>query len=175
MIINTEGIISIRPIWIKKVRFLRAAYDDAATFTWWDEGETPDHTVATKETTFATATFTSTGNFASGAPAVNDIIYFYKTSTGNNKFRVQTGTAGDNDDAIVDALNSYHGTFTDEATKTYSWKIWTPKIAFSFEAGLDVDAEQITEVINFGDRGVRFNNLAMHTLSSSATAEIYVR
>jgi len=49
------------------------------------------------------------------------------------------------------------------------------QIAFSFEAGLSTYAETVTEVINFGDRGVRFNNLAMHTLSASATAEIYVK
>lgn len=173
LIINAEGIISIKPIWIRMVRVLPAATGDFVTFTYWDENETPDHHFSGETATLSTATFTSTGKFAAGAPAVNDIIYFYKTSTGNNQFRLQTATAGDNNDAVVDALNSYHGTLTDESTKVYSWKIWTPKVAFDFDTTVTPSIRPLT--IDFGEKGKRFSNLAVHTIDTNLTAEIFVR
>lgn len=171
--IDTEGVISEKPIWIKSVRFFRAAYNDAATFTWWDENGTPDHHFQNISIVVSTLDF-SNASFVAGAPAASDIVYIYKTSTGNNQFRFQTATAGDNTKFVADALNAYMGTVTDE-TKYASCKIWTPKVAFSFKAGIDTDAEGATDTIDFGVQGMRFDNLAMHTLSSSATVEIYVR
>ena len=118
-------------------------------------------------------TFASTGNFTATDVAVNDIIYFFRTSTGNNEYRCQIGTRSNDNQIIIDALNAHHGTITNEATKVYSWRVWTPKTAFSMAAGVDVDAEPVTEVIDFG-YGKWFPNLAMNGLSTSVTAELYL-
>ena len=170
--IDTEGIISVRPICIKKVVMHVNAASDTAKFTYWDENGTPDHHLQLKTSTWATATLTSTGNLPAGAPAANDIVYIYYTSTGNNIFRFQCKTAGDNNDAVFDALAAYHGTVTNEASKLYSWKIWTPKKA------IYLDAQAVTvndEERDFGDTGIWFPNLALHTLSASVTIEVYLR
>jgi len=169
--INAEGIIATKNIWVRKVRFLPGSTGNQATFTYWIEG-TPDHE-STGTCTWSTLTLTSTGNLAAGAPAANDIFKIFDTSTGNNEFYFQTATAGDNNDAVFDALAAHHGTVTDEASKTYFWKIWTPKTAFKFDA--DGTTNKRTREIDFGDMGFRFPNLAVHTLSGGVEVEIFVR
>lgn len=170
--INAEGIIATSNIWIRKVRFLPGSTGNQATFTYWIEG-TPDHEFAGETSTWSTLTLTSTGNLAAGAPAANDIFHLFHTSTGYNEFYLQTATAGDNNDAIFDAVPAHHGTTTDESDKLYSWKIWTPKTAFKFDA--DGTTSKRTREIDFGDDGFKFPNLAVHTLSGGVEVEIFVR
>ena len=146
--IDTEGVIAIRPICIKLVRFIPNSTGDQSTFTQWNENATPDHHFTGGAATWATATLTKTGILVAGAPAVNDIVYIYETSSGNNKFRFQTKTAGDNNDAVFDALAAAHGTVTDE-TSVYALKIWTPTTAFTF--GADGTVSKAVREINFGE------------------------
>jgi len=169
--ITAEGIIATGTIWVRKVIIFPNAAADAATFTYWDETSTPDHE-ATGTATWATLTCTSTGNFPSGAPAANDIVKIFDTSSGNNEFTFQTATAGNNNAFVADAVPAHHGTVTDESDKTYFWKIWTPKTAFKI---LSPGTEKIAWEIDFGNRGMRFPNLAMNTLSTSATLHLFLR
>lgn len=175
VIVSAEGVLFTRPVCIKTVRFHRNAYNDAMIFTKWDENATPDHNLIGAASTWSTLTLTMTGLLPAGSPAVNDICRIYDTNTGNNQFVFQCATAGDNNDAIFDALNAWYGTVTDEASKVYSMKIWTPSVAFELSAGLDVDAEQVTDKIDFGSQGHWFPNLAVHTISTSLTAELFLR
>ena len=177
LLINVEGILfqGQGGVWVQKVRLLRNAFNDAVYFTYWDENGTPDHTLLGKAATWSTLTLTMTGLLVAGSPAVNDICRIYNTSTGNNQFRFQCATAGDNNDAIFDALNAWHGTVTDESSKVYDMKIWTPKTAFTFHAGNKDEGEPGTDEIDFGYRGKWFPNLAVHTISTSAVCEIWIR
>jgi len=171
LIINAEGVISEKPIWIRMVRVLPATIGDFITFTYWDEEGTPDHQFYTQSVVVSTLDFTN-GSFVAGAPAENDIVYFYKTSTGNNKFRFQTATAGNDTKFVADALNSHMGSVTDE-TMVACCKIWTPKVAFDFDTTVTPSIRPLT--INFGEKGKRFPNLAVHTIDTNLTAEIFVR
>jgi hypothetical protein len=169
--IDAEGVISVEPVIVKLVRFIPANTGDQATFTYWIEG-TPDHE-STGTATWSTLTCTSTGNFPAGAPAVNDIVWIHHTSTGNNEFHFQTATAGNNNAFVADAVPAHHGTVTDEENKTYFWKIWTPKTAFTFNP--DGTVSKAVREIYWGPDGMRFPNLAMHTLSGGSTAEIFLK
>ena len=71
--IDSEGVLAIRPVCLRKVTIFPNAAADAATFTWWDDNATPDHHLEQKSSDWATATHTSTGNNPAGSPAANDI------------------------------------------------------------------------------------------------------
>lgn len=174
MVIASEGIISPKPIWIRKVIFRPQTAGHAATFTFWDENET-----ATSEkigqsvtVTASTRTFASSTNFPQSTINPDQIIKFSYSATGENLYTLQIATNADNNTITADVLESYHGTITDDTTEIYSWKVWTPKIAFTFVAPA-TELRYVT--LDFGDKGYFFPNLAMHTLSGTSSALIYVR
>lgn len=170
--LDAEGIISVEPIWVRKVVIFPNSAGNSAKFTYWDLAASADTTQTGKTVTVTSGTdFLSTGNFESSEITVNDIFIITDTSTGNNLFTLHVKTRTDDDNIIIDALNSYHGTITNEASKVYSWEMRTPYTAFTI---ISPDAEAISWEIDFGDEGKFFPNLAMNTLSGSTTLELFI-
>ena len=119
--------------------------------------------------TASTRTFASTGNFATATISPNEIFKVNESATNENLFTMQIATNADNNTITTDPVTTYHGTITDDTSQLYSYDIWTPYTVFTL---LSPGTEKVVVGIDFGCRGYWFSNLAMHTLSSSATLEI---
>lgn len=173
--INVEGIISLHPVWVRKVVIFPSSTADKAVFVFWNEGDSP---VSTKngETVTVTAsskTFASSGNFEqTDINPDTQIIKINYSATDENLYTMQIATNANNNTITVDALNSYHGTITDDSSEIYSWKVWDSHVAFTIKAP---GTEKFSWELDFGDKGRWFPNLAMRTLSSSATLELFMR
>ncbi len=171
--LDTEGIISIEPITVRKVVLFPNAASDAATFTFWQEGgtEVTSQTNVTTSVTASSNTFSSTGNFPTATINPNQIFKVTNSSTSENEFTFQIASNANNNTITTDDTNSYFGTVTDDTSETYSWTVWDPYTAFTMKAA---GTEVMNYELDFGDNGFWFPNLAMHTLSTSATFELYV-
>lgn len=172
--IDTEGIISLVPICIRKATIICNAAADAAIFTFWsvDATAASTKTAETVTVTASTNTFASTGNFATATINPSQIMKISNTATNENLYTFQIATNADNNTITTDATNSYHGTVTDDTSQLYSWKVWTPYTAFTIKSP---GTENVSWEVDFGDKGYWFPNLAMHTLSTSATLELLVK
>ena len=169
-VLDTEGIISKTPICLRRAIIYPNAAADAATFKTWNENGTPELTKwLVTGTITSTDTVTSTGNFPTASVDPGDII---KISAGS-------GAAANVDTFLIDT-NADNNTIvvhndplmTNEATKVYSYKIWTPTVAFKIESP---GTEVINWEIDFGEKGRWFPNLAMDDLSTSAIVHLHIR
>ena len=171
--LDTEGVVTANPVYIRKIVLIPNAAADAATFTCWGP-QSSEPTVRTTMigktvTTSLTTTITSTGNFEATTEALaNDIIEITKTSTANNLGSWQIGTRSSDDAIIVDVGNS---ALSNDTGATYDWKVWKPAPVFKM---VSPGTEKVAIQLDFGEKGFRFPNLAMHTLSTSAVLYVYV-
>lgn len=173
--IDAEGIISLVPITIRKASFSNInAAGDKAIFVFWDENDTVVQTKAgvTTTVTASSATFASTSNFPTATINPDlQIIKFTYSATGENLYTGQIATNADNNTITLDAINSYHGTLTNDTNEAYSWNVWNSHIAFTL---LSPGTEKVAWEVDFGPNGYWFPNLAMRTLTASATIELLV-
>lgn len=174
IILDTEGIISTTPIWVRKVIIHPNSAGDSATFQFWHESDTATSSKPHKSisVTASTNTFSSTGNFPTATINPSQIFKVTYSSSGNNAYTYQIATNADDNTITTDATNSIHGTVVDDATKVYSWKVWTPYTAFKI---ISPGTEVIDWALDFGDKGRWFPNLSMAELSASATFELFVK
>ena len=121
-VLDTAGVISATPIWVKRAVLFPNAASDTAVFNQWFPG-TGDtgrirSTVSDLATTSGTG-ITSTGNFTSSNVVVGDVIKITATETGNNigTYSIITRT---NDNTIV--LSETLG--TNESSKLYTWTVY---------------------------------------------------
>jgi hypothetical protein len=173
--IDEEGIISTVPICLRKATIIVNAAADAATFAFWNESDTA---VSSKvgQTTSVTAssrTFSSTGNFPTATINPSQIIKVSYSATAENLYTMQIATNADNNTITVDPVTTYHGTITDDTNQAYSWKVWNSYTAFTIKA--PSGTPKVNHEVDFGDKGYWFPNLAMHTLSTSATLELLLK
>jgi hypothetical protein len=164
--LDTVGVISSTPVHMKKVVLNINAAADAVLMNYWNRysGDTRSTADGATTTTSGTNTITSTGAFTTAKVVVGDIIEITHSSTGSNigSYVVITRT---NDDAIVIA-----GTLTNEASATYTFKIYKGHRAVYI---LSPGTEKAQTEMDFNE-GIDYPNLALYTLTSSATVDIYV-
>ena len=167
--LDSMGIISKSPIWIRTAVLYPNAAADVVTFYSWNENETP---ISTKDiqtvTTTLTTTITSTGNFPTATIDPGDIIKIHYTSTDNNVDTFSVLANADDNTITVDTAQ----VLTNEASKIYSWKVWRPFVSFKI---LSPGTEKMMATIDFGDKGRWFPNLFMDALSTSAVVALLIR
>jgi len=169
-VIDTEGIISKSMICIRKAVIIPNAAADIANFKTWDEGGTP---VLTGDgitgTITATDTLTSTAGFETDDISPGDVIKI-TGGTGSalnwNTFLIDTNA----DDNTIVVHND--PLMTNEATKLYNYKAWTPTLAFKLDTP---GTEVVPFELDFGDKGRWFQNLALDDLTTSAVVHLYIR
>lgn len=182
--INATGIISRTPLWINAVSFYPAAVADVALFHYW----LPNLSEATSGTIFGTAvTATITGNdtltMSAGTylpSTIADGDFFAITESNGSalnyydhadkgEFVCLVKTAGNNTVIVVD-----DNPWTDEATKKYTWKVYTGLKAIAMRQPDLADTEQSKHII-FPNGGLRLPNLACETITTNAYCLIYLK
>lgn len=167
--LDSLGIISPRPIYIIGYTFYPAAEGDAAQFVYWteDTSEVSAAATATGVTYTVTVstdnTVTSTGNFAS-TWADGKVAKCTKT-TGSDWGKYGLIKTAGNNNAFVTHL----APFTTEADKVGNWICYTTYNALKIMQPKDTNEESVFHPVNF-----TFPNLALDSLSTSATIVLYV-
>jgi len=163
---DSDGVLSIKPIFIKNVRLDPAAASDVATLTHWDWESTKSTAVLATVTVSTGATITSTGNFTTAKVAEGDVIKISSTSTGNNLGTYLVKTRSSDNAIVIDDAG-----LTNEATKLYNFEIHTGVTFRPFQVG---DAGALQPDDFNPAHPVTVQNLALDGLSSSAVMYIYV-
>ena len=178
--LDTEGIVSVRPLVIKKIIWKPNATGEATTFTYWATSEDPitngTKNAVTTTVTASTGTFASTGNFPTANVNPNQVLVVSKTSSGDNIGIWQIATNADNDTITVDKPATIFGqsvTLADDTTESYSWKIFDVHTFLTVQ-GSGITGDTGLVQIDFLNGGITLPNLAMHTLSASGVAYIFL-
>lgn len=183
--VDTVGLISLAGIKLKAVTFYPAAVDDAALFTWFRR----DVKEATSGTIFGTATtgtitnqYTLTmsgGTYLPSSIAVGDFFALTHTSgdaanvydkATRRPYTLLVKTAGNN--TVVEVVGLTSTPWTNEATKKYTWEVYTGLKAMAFHAEKVADMEHSMHITFPG--GHHFENLALASISSSAYCLLYL-
>jgi hypothetical protein len=156
--VDTAGVVTEKPLWIKKIVLVPTATTSAATIKYWEEDE--DSVRAHKRDATATGTdsntLTSTGNFEVTTEAVNqDVIHIYASSTGNNIGWWSIENRADN---AVDVLPT---TLTTESNKVYSWKTYA-----TYPFASMATATFPPQDLDFGPEGIKVPNLSVPVLTT---------
>lgn len=170
--LDTEGVITPKPVWVKKVVFHGKSDEDGCLLTYFGN-ESPEPTVrstmiAKSVAVSSTTTITSTGNFEATEALANDIIHIYTADEVLNEGFFQVGTRS-NDNAVICDVG--YKALTNDAAGTYSWRVWKPSTAIKMFLTQDDSFHEI----DFGPTGHRFPNLALNSLTSNGTLYIYIR
>lgn len=176
--LDGDAFLTTKPVWVRKAVLYPNAANDLVIFRYWgaEAANTTARVTMIEKTCTVTSTntITSTGNFEATEVVVGDIMNIYYSSSENEGYW-QVKTRSSDNAIVVDtglaAWGQSGGVLTNEATKTYSWKMWQPDVAFKLSC---YDANEPTE-IDFGPTGYKFPNLAMDTLTSSAKVYLYIR
>jgi len=119
--IDTVGVVTTGPIWIKKIVLVPTATTSAATLKYWeeDEGSVRVHQKSKTASGADSNTLNSTGNFEAAEAVATDAIKIYESETGNNLGTWEITVVNSNDG--IDVAPS---TLTTETNKIYSWKVY---------------------------------------------------
>lgn len=169
--IDGLGIISSKPLWISKIFLKPNAAGDAITLSSWNENATPKSKYDLISITTGTATMTDAAtahSFVTANVAALDVIKILATETGLNDGYTLVLTR--DSDEIITTVGK---TLTAETADLYSWKIWTPTTEGVFTCDAATGAKAEVEWC-FGRPGLWVPNLAVTTLSASATAQIFL-
>jgi hypothetical protein len=174
---TAASIISLTPLWIRKITLEPNAAGDSAVLNFWDATSPYAELSGTYsvDTILGTITSTTTLTMASGTllpSAVRDGDIFKILLGGNgaaaNKNTTSLVTTAGNNTVVVCAGAGW----TNEAGKTYRFTTYPYRPAFK----LISQATTLQEVDrDFGGRGFWVPNLILETLSSSAVVKIYLR
>jgi hypothetical protein len=168
--LDSIGILSEKTVYVKKLVLIPNAANDEIIFRTWDENAADKVAAGTKKfktgTITSGTTLTSTGNLTSAV--ADGMIFHILSSTGAaaNVGREVVTTAGNNN-AVVCASAGW----TNEATKVYSWTTYTTSVCMKLKAGAtDASPTQL----DFTDNPLKFTNLALDSITSSAVAQLYI-
>jgi hypothetical protein len=146
-ILDTAGIITKSPVKINGGTLVPNAAADAATLKYFWAGSPNDRksSAVAATATVATNQLTSAGNFTAAKVAVGDGLVIEWTNTGNN-----TGTffvvSRDSDNAVTLASVGAVA-LTNEATKLYTWSVYTSRTAAQItSAGTEKCNESLDEL-----------------------------
>lgn len=168
--IDTIGVVKKGPLWIRKIVLAPNAASDSATFVSWNDSDTVHSEAINATGTITNANdLTATGLFTAAKVTALDIIDIQRSSGNVLNLGAWLVGARDGDNQI--SLSP--ATATNEASKIYSWKIFTPSACLPplKASALAADATGF----DFGDEGFRVHNLAVSALSTSAKVYILVK
>ena len=159
--VDTVGLLTDRPVKIRKIQFYPNTEADSATFKYYDFGSaTEKATLSAATSSVATNAITSTGNFVTANVAAGDGLRIKSTSTGNNVGNYYV-VSRDTDNQITVT----YATMTNETSKVYDMAIYTQKLAFVVKGA---ETEKQMQELDFGDDGRWFPSLACTAISSSS-------
>lgn len=155
--IDTAGVITTQPLWIKKIVLVPTATTGTAVLKYWEEDEGSVRATMQNKTASGTDadTLTSTGNFEAAEAVVTDAIKIYASSTGNNLGTWAITVVTDN------AIDVAPATLTTEASSTYSWKTYASYPLASLNT-----ATFPPQQMDFDGVGFHVPNLMVTTLTS---------
>jgi len=180
--IDTEGIISVLPLCIRKILWQPASTGNATTFTYWVESDAPVTTFGirnaqTVSVTAATNTFVSATNFETDSINVDQIMRVLNTSSGDNIGYWQIATNANDNTITVDKPAQVYGqsvTLADDTSEIYSWRVWDNHSLITIKgSGITGDTGLVS--LDFYDYGYWVPNLAMNTLAASGVVWIYLK
>jgi hypothetical protein len=171
--VDTAGIISKSPIWIRGIMFYPNTQADAILFNWWDEANVlyEGSFNASSDTGTITETNTSTHTLTSARFPATNVVQFLANSScvADNKTYHLIGTAGNDHRIIVDPTS----TMTDESTKDYHVKVYPSRVAIHMIQ--PADTNQYSMWMPFpGPKGFEFHNLVLESISSTCSAQLYL-
>jgi hypothetical protein len=165
--VDTLGVITTAPLWIKKIVLVPNAHSDAATLKYWVEHDGVAR-VDKQGVTVAvsgTNTITATGEFVAAAAVATDAIRIYKADLAANVGTWEIATVA-SDDAITVAP-----AITNDVSGVYSWKTFPsyPLATMKSQATSALNYE-----LNFSGKGLYAPNLMVTALSTSVLLYIYL-
>jgi len=184
--LDTIGLITRNPVWVRKAILYANATGDTATMYYWDTSDTiaagcdstTDQTVT--GTITGTDTLTISGGTLLPSTITDGSIFEITYSTGavaNVGKPMVVKTAGNNTVVVIHKIPAAD-VWTDEAAKDYTWKTYQNRLAMKFVSATDSGTYQTDPIepyeIDFGENGFRFPNLTLETLSTSATISLYL-
>ncbi len=175
MYVDTEGIVSTKPLVITKIILKPDATGDAATFSYWWDSDAVASNKAAANTTVSSTTITSDGNFPTANINPDQILKIYTTSSENNVGIWQISTNADNNTVVVDNPATVFGqdtTLANESAKLYSWNVWDPH-PFMVIRGSGVDNDTSPVEVDFDPPAI-VPNLTMSGLSANAVLYIHL-
>ena len=161
--IDTKGIITHSPVWIRHIIYVPSAVNDDILFNEYQTGLQDAVTEGTKDNRVATITLGTTITAAVAADLPADILdgYIFHIRCGvdptwgaasaNNDTKALVTTAGDGTIVVCSGAG-----WTNEAAYIYSWATYPTWQAFLLKAGAS-DASPIH--LDYGPDGRRFQNL----------------
>ncbi|HUW46165.1 MAG TPA: hypothetical protein VMW50_10280 [Dehalococcoidia bacterium] len=166
--IDTSGVISTTPVWIKKIILYPNAAGDSVLFKTWDENSSAKSTKYLQTTTTtANPYIQSTGNFTTTLVAAGDVIKVDYSSTTNNMYTYSVASRDSDNQITVDGYPA----ITAEASKTYSWRVWTPtEFAYLIADGTEKKAFEL----DWTASPKNVPNMFVDTLTASAVVYVYL-
>jgi len=168
---------NLKPIRIRRVELRPNATGDGVQFTCVQPSSTPALTL-TDDTFSVTSTYRISDDagaaLTQASCAVGNWVNVTASSTGNNLGWYYI-TANDGSNVYIDVAYGQNA-LTNDTSAVYTLKIYTPETAMIMvsETG-DTGAKSIkTQVVDWGEGGRWFPNLAMHALSTSANVMIHL-
>jgi hypothetical protein len=159
--VDSVGLLTDRPVKIRKIQFYPNTEADSATFKYYDFGSaTEKASINSALTTISTNTIASTANFVTGNVAAGDGLRVKDTNTGNNIGNYYV-VSRDNDNQVTVT----YATMTDESNKRYTIATYTQKLAFVVKGA---ETEKQMQELDFGDDGRWFASLACTAISSAS-------
>ena len=168
-VVDTVGIVTERAIYLRRIVMIPNAANDAANFVYW---KGTDDTVSAGTlfnktgTITSNSTLTSTGNLPSDVAAGYIFEITKSSGAAANVDKHLIATAGDTNAVIVTLAD-----WTNEASKVYDWRTIKTYQAPYIKAGAS-DASPVT--LDFGPECMRFPNLVLQSLSTSAKLYLYL-
>jgi len=177
LVVDTLGLLSRGPIWIKGFEFVPANAGDAFTLLHY-KLVTP----ITNSNVNVIATITSTTTLTDDSAAVNKLtaaafpqfsLLRIKKSTGSTENTKNGGyfliTTAGNDDRLI--TSDAQWPLTNEASKNYDLEAYVGTVAYQL---LSPSTDKQSVGRSFGDPGLRFDNLAISVLTAGAKLYLYL-
>ena len=170
--LDTIGIVSTGPVWVKGIMYYPAAVDGEFLLKWWDEDSTTLNSgvITYTITTSTDDTITASG----GTPLPNtwldgNVIKCLNTTGSDTGVTGLIKTAGNNT-VVVTHLSP----FTAEASKVGVFACYPTYTAFKGKASKAADTETSMWFPFGGERGFEFHNLALDDLDTSDVIVLYL-
>lgn len=166
---DSLGILSSSPVWVKGIMFTGTAQANAFELKWWDESSTTlRSSVCTYTVTVSTDnTVKATANVFPNTWLDGNVVKCLTTTGSDTGKYGLIKTAGDNDEFVT-----HLAPFTTEASKVGDWACYPTYRAFLGTQPTDTNECGLWYTFP-GERGFRFPNLALDSLSAGSI-QIYL-
>lgn len=171
--IDTAGIISKTPIWLRGIMFYPNTQADAILLNWWDEGNPIASSEMFFNATASSGTVTETDDTnpltSTLFPATGVVRVLGGSGTTANHTYHLIGAAGNDHRIIIDPTS----TWADEGPFDYHTITYPARVAIRMIQ--PADTNQYSMWVPFpGPFGFRFPNLVLETISATCSAQLYL-